>query len=68
MDANRVGLVDHFCVAWCAAVRGSDGDVISADAEVFETFLHGDADGTAAAPQADQEIRAKLGPNSTIMM
>ena len=59
VGADPVGLVHHVVIAFLAAVGSPDGNVIGRHAEVLKALLHGDADGTATAPQADQEVRTK---------
>ena len=46
-----------------AAVRGPDRDMIRIHAEVLQAFLHVNADGRTAAPEADD----KVGPEAAVV-
>ena len=61
VDTNTVGSVDHLRVAWGARVGRPNGNVVGFDAKMLEALLHRNADGAAAAPQADQEVRPESG-------
>jgi hypothetical protein len=46
-------------ITGCAAVGCTNRDVVGFDAEHLQAFLHIDANGTAATPQADDKGRAE---------
>ena len=60
VDADGIRLAYHFAVTGRAAIRRSYRDVVGLDAQEFKALLYGDADGTAAAPEADDEIGTKV--------